>query len=45
MRSPEKPSPKVADILEQLAHTANGVFAVNCHQRIILWNQAAEALP
>lgn len=44
MRSPEKPSPKVADILEQLAHTADGVFAVDRHHRIILWNHAAESL-
>ncbi len=44
MRSPEKPSPKVADILEQLAHTADGVFAVDRHHRIILWNRAAESL-
>ena len=44
MSSAEKPSPKLADMLEQLAHTGDGVYAVDCHQRIILWNQAAESL-
>ncbi len=44
MSSPEKPPPKVADMLEQLAHTGDGVFAVDLHHRIILWNRAAESL-
>ena len=44
MSLPKKPSPKVADMLEQLAHTGDGVYAVDCQQRIILWNRAAESL-
>ena len=30
--------------LDQFAHTANGVIGVDAHQRIVLWNPAAEAL-
>ena len=44
MCSLENPVTKVAETLEQLAHTADGVFAVDRHHRIILWNQAAEFL-
>ncbi|MBI1955553.1 MAG: PAS domain-containing protein [Acidobacteria bacterium] len=34
----------VANFIEQFAHTAEGMFAVDPQQRIIAWNQAAEAL-
>ncbi len=44
MSSPGKPPPNVADMLEQLAHTGDGVFAVDRQHRIILWNRAAESL-
>ena len=39
----ECPKP-VAKLLEQLTHTAEGMFAVDAQQRIIVWNKAAEAL-
>ena len=32
------------DLLEQLSHTGDGVFAIDLQHRIILWNQAAESL-
>ena len=32
------------DVLELLAATSNGVFAVNLYQRIILWNQGAQRI-
>ncbi|MBI2818605.1 MAG: PAS domain-containing protein [Acidobacteria bacterium] len=34
----------VPDLLEQLSHTGDGVFAIDTRHRIILWNHAAEAL-
>ncbi|MBI4463411.1 MAG: PAS domain-containing protein [Acidobacteria bacterium] len=37
-------SPKADNLLGQLSHTAEAVFAVNPEQRIILWNRAAESL-
>lgn len=33
-----------AKLLEQLTHTGDGVCAVDAHQRIILWNEAASTL-
>lgn len=30
-------------LLEEFTHTANGVMGVDAHQRIVLWNPAAEA--
>ena len=35
---------KVEDLLEQLSHTGDGVFAIDSRCCIILWNQAAESL-
>jgi PAS domain S-box-containing protein len=32
------------ELFEFVANTADGVFAVNRHQRIVLWNRAAEGL-
>ena len=44
MNFPSKSDRPVAQLLEQLTHTADGVFAVDAHQHIILWNQAASSL-
>ena len=44
MRLPQKCPKPVAKLLEQLTHTAEGMFAVDAQQRIIVWNKAAEAL-
>lgn len=44
MSSQGKRSRKAANLLEQLAHTGDGVFAVDRHHHIILWNQAAKSL-
>lgn len=44
MKSPRKRRRKTANPLERLAHTGDGVFAVDRHQHIIVWNQAAETL-
>ena len=35
---------QAVDLLEQLSHTGDGVFVIDSRHRIILWNQAAEAL-
>lgn len=34
----------MGDLLELIANTSDGVFAVDPHHRIILWNEAAERL-
>jgi len=34
----------IAKLLDQFAHTADGMFAVNPQHRIIAWNKAAETL-
>ncbi|OFV98019.1 MAG: hypothetical protein A3F68_04305 [Acidobacteria bacterium RIFCSPLOWO2_12_FULL_54_10] len=39
-----KPSDLTSNLLDQLAHTGNGVMGVDACQCIILWNQAAESL-
>src|SRR3989338_258114 len=44
MKSPGKRSRKVANFLQRLAHTGDGVFAVDPDHHITLWNQAAESL-
>ena len=44
MSSQGKRSRGAANLLEQLAHTGDGVFAVDRHHHIILWNQAAKSL-
>jgi len=44
MRLAQKYPKPVAKLLEQLTHTAEGMFAVDAQQRIIVWNKAAEAL-
>ena len=44
MSSQEKRSCKVANPLERLAHTGDGVFAVDRHHHVVLWNSAAETL-
>lgn len=44
MSASAKCSPQAANLLKKLAHTGDGVFAVNPHQQIVLWNQAAESL-
>lgn len=44
MPSVRERSLKATDLLEQLTHTGDGVFAVDLHHRIILWNQGAESL-
>ena len=44
MRLAQKYPKPVAKLLEQLTHTAEGLFAVDAQQRIIVWNKAAEAL-
>lgn len=44
MRLPAKVTGPVAKLLEQLTHTADGMFAVDPQQRILVWNKGAEAL-
>ena len=44
MSSQRTRSRKAANLLEQLVHTGDGVFAVDRHHHIILWNQAAKSL-
>ena len=44
MSSHGKRPRKAANSLGRLAHTGDGVFAVDRQHRIILWNQAAETL-
>src|SRR3990170_2675693 len=44
MGSQKRRSHKAENSLEQLARTGDGVFAVDRHHRIILWNQAAKSL-
>lgn len=36
--------PAVATLLQQLENTEDGVFAVDAHQRIILWSKGAERI-
>lgn len=44
MSLPGNESPQAVDFLEQLAHTGDGVFAVDAQHRIVFWNPAAESL-
>ena len=44
MSSQRTRSRKAANLLEQLVHTGDGVFAVDRHHRIIQWNLAAKVL-
>jgi len=39
-----RPSGIVTDLLQQIAHTCDGVFAVDGNHRIIFWSKAAQAL-
>ena len=44
MRLPTKLARPIANLLEQLTHTGDAVYAVDAHECIILWNQAASSL-
>ena len=44
MPLPTKLARPIAELLEQLTHSGDGMFAVDSQQRIVAWNKAAESL-
>ena len=44
MHSPKNRPARITNLVDQFAHTADGMFAVNPQHRIIDWNKTAETL-